>query len=204
MERLIASVMQAIQQAGLVQVEVSARHVHLSRKDLAALFGADAQLTEKRPLSQPGQFLAEERVTLISPKAQMERTAILGPVRGNTQVELSVTDCFALGIQAPLRESGDIEGSTELEIVGPNGRIRIPQGVIVARNHIHITPDIAQSLHLADKQRVRVRVLSDRPVVFSDVLIRVSVKARFRMHVDVDEGNAAGITGLTLGQILRG
>ena len=131
MEQLIEQVMDTMTKAGLVQVEVSARHVHLTDQDVEVLFGKGAVLHEKRPLSQKGQYLSEERVTLIGPKGKKERVAVLGPVRSATQVELSVSDCVSLGVKAPLRESGDVEGSGPITIEGPAGRISITQGTIV-------------------------------------------------------------------------
>lgn len=202
MEQIVDLVLDAMTRSGLVQVEVSARHVHLSQEDLERLFGPGAALTPRRDLSQPGQFLSEERVTIIGPKGKKERTAILGPVRKATQVELSKTDCAELGVIAPIRESGDLAESAALTLQGPVGSITIPQGVIVAKNHIHMTPETAKKLDLADRQSVRVKVLTDRPIRFEDVLIRVSPDFRDRMHLDYDEANAANVTGFTLGQIL--
>lgn len=203
MDQIVDAVLEAMTRSGLVQVEVSARHIHLSAQDLATLFGPAAALTPKRPLSQPGQYLAEERVTLIGPKAILDRTAILGPVRKDTQVELSISDLRVLGLTAPMRESGDISGSSAIQVEGPCGQITLEQGVIVARNHVHLTPHAATVLNLTDKQRVSVKVLTDRPVIFRDVIIRVSDKFSCRMHLDVDEGNAAAVSGFTLGWIIH-
>lgn len=202
MERIIEAVMEAIPKAGLVEVEVSARHVHLSQSDLEILFGAGAALTPKRDLSQVGQFLSEERVNLIGPKGRKDHIAVLGPVRGNTQVELSKSDCVELGVNAPIRESGDVEGSGPIIIEGPCATLEIEQGVIIAHQHVHVPTDIARSLGLKDKQRVSVQVFSGRPVVFKDAIVRVSDLARFRMHIDFDEANAAAVNGFTLGQLV--
>lgn len=202
MEQIVNAVINAIIDSGLVQVEVSARHVHLSQDDLEKMFGSGATLTPKRDLSQPGQFLSEERVTIIGPKGKKERTAVLGPVRKETQVELSRTDCAELGISAPLRDSGNIEGSGTVILEGPNGIITINKGAIVAKNHIHMTPKTAEKLGLTDKQSVSVKLLTDRPVIFQNVLIRVSDSFRDRMHIDFDEANAGAVQGFTLGQIL--
>lgn len=203
MEQLIEKVLNTMTKAGLVEVEVSARHVHLTAEDVEILFGKGAVLHEKRPLSQKGQYLCEERVNLKGPKGSKERVAVLGPVRSATQVELSVSDCVALGVQAPLRESGDVEGSAPITIEGPCGSIQIAQGTIVAHNHIHVPTDIAAILQLTDKEHVSVRILSERPVTFDDVIIRVSDAFNFRMHIDFDEANAAAVRGFTLGQIIR-
>ena len=203
MEQIIQAVLSAIPRAGLVEVEVSARHVHLTREHLEVLFGKGAELTPKRPLSQPGQFLSEERVTLIGPKGRKERTAILGPIRPATQVELSKSDCVELGVKAPVRESGDVTGSGSITIEGPCGSLTIDEGVIIAHNHVHLTPEVAQIMGVTDKQRVAVEVFSDRPVTFRDVIIRVSEKFSCRMHIDFDEANAALVSGFTLGKIIK-
>ena len=202
MEQLIEQVMDTMTKAGLVQVEVSARHVHLTDQDVEVLFGKGAVLHEKRPLSQKGQYLSEERVTLIGPKGKKERVAVLGPVRSATQVELSVSDCVSLGVKAPLRESGDVEGSGPITIEGPAGSISITQGTIVAHNHIHVPTDVARMLDLKDKEHVSVKILSERPVTFEDVIIRVNDAFTFRMHIDFDEANAASVSGFTLGKII--
>lgn len=203
MEQIIQAVLDAIPRAGLVEVEVSARHVHLTRADLETLFGKGAELTPKRPLSQPGQFLSEERVTLIGPKGRKERTAILGPIRPATQVELSKSDCVDLGIKAPVRESGDVAGSGSITIEGPCGSLTIQEGAMIAHNHVHLTPEVAEIMGVQDKQRVSVEVFTDRPVTFHDVIIRVSDKFSCRMHIDFDEANAALVSGFTLGKIIK-
>lgn len=202
-EALVQAVLAALRRAGLVEVEVSARHVHLSQRDLEVLFGPGASLTPKRPLSQPGQFLSEERVTLVGPKGRREHVAVLGPMRKATQVELSQGDCFELGVQAPVRESGDTKGSGRLRIEGPRGAIDLPEGVIVAHCHIHLTPETAREMGLCDKQHVAVEVFTERPVVFRDVVVRVSSSYSDRMHIDVDEANAARASGFTLGKVLK-
>lgn len=203
MEQLIKKVLDTITKAGLVEVEVSARHVHLTDEDVEKLFGKGQVLHEKRPLSQKGQFLCEERVTLIGPKGRKERVAVLGPVRKATQVELSVSDCVALGVKAPLRESGDVKGSTPLILEGPAGSISLEEGTIVAHNHIHVPTDVADMLQLEDKEHVSVKILSERPVTFDDVIVRVSPEFNFKMHIDFDEANAASVKGFTLGKIIH-
>lgn len=203
MEQLIKKVLDTITKAGLVEVEVSARHVHLTDEDVEKLFGKGQVLHEKRPLSQKGQFLCEERVTLIGSKGRKERVAVLGPVRKATQVELSVSDCVALGTKAPLRESGDVKGSAPLILEGPAGSISLSEGTIVAHNHIHVPTDVADMLHLKDKEHVSVKILSERPVTFDDVIVRVSPEFNFKMHIDFDEANAASVKGFTLGKIIH-
>lgn len=203
MEHLVEAITKSISMAGLVQVEVSARHVHLSQADMEILFGPGAKLTPKRELSQWGQFLAEERVNLIGSRSKKSNVAVLGPVRKDTQVELSRSDCIELGIQAPIRESGDVEGSGSITIEGSCGSLFIRQGVIIAQNHIHVPSNLAKSLGLMDKERVSVHVLSERPVIFRNVIIRVSDDFRFRMHIDFDEANAANVSGLVFGKIIK-
>ena len=193
MEQIVSAVMDAVHRAGLVEVEVSARHVHLSQADVEVLFGPGARLEPKRPLSQPGQFLSEQRVTLVGPKGRKERVAVLGPARKATQVELSKSDCMELGVKAPVRESGDVAGSGAITIEGPCGTLELKEGVIIAHNHIHVTAPDSKLLDLKDKQRVSVAVMSERPVIFQDVIIRVSTEFSCKMHIDVDEANAAPV-----------
>ena len=191
MRQLIEKVADLIVESGLVEVEVSARHVHLTQEDVERLFGKGAKLHEKRPLSQPGQFLSEERVTLVGPKGKKEHVAVLGPVRSATQVELSISDCVALGVKAPVRESGDLRDAGPIVIETEGGRIEAGQAVIVAKSHVHVPPKIARELKLQDKEHVSVRVLTERPVTFDNVVIRVSDAFRYKMHIDFDEANAA-------------
>lgn len=203
MKEIVSAVMDAVHSAGMVEVEVSARHVHLSQAHVEYLFGSGSVLTHRRPLSQPGQFLAEQRVTLIGPKGTKERVAVLGPARSATQVELSRSDCLALGVEAPVRESGDVKGSGSITIQGPCGTLELEEGVIIAHNHIHVTAPDSIRFNLKDKQRVSVAVMTERPVVFKDVIIRVSTQFSCKMHIDVDEANAAMVHGFTLGKIIR-
>ena len=203
MRQLIEKVADLIVESGLVEVEVSARHVHLTQEDVERLFGKGAKLHEKRPLSQPGQFLSEERVTLVGPKGKKEHVAVLGPVRSATQVELSISDCVALGVKAPVRESGDLRDAGPIVIETEGGRIEAGQAVIVAKSHVHVPPKIARELKLQDKEHVSVRVLTERPVTFDNVVIRVSDAFRYKMHIYFDEANAAQVSGFTLGRIIK-
>ena len=203
MKQFIESVVDSIVQSGLVEVEVSARHVHLTQEDVELLFGKGAVLHPKRPLSQPGQFLSEERVTLIGPKGKKERVAVLGPVRKATQVELSISDCVALGIKAPVRESGDLRDAGPVVIEGPKSTLDASSAVIVARAHVHVPPQVAAKLDLQDKERVSVQIMTERPVTFDNVVIRVSDQFRYKMHIDFDEANAAQVSGFTIGKILK-
>lgn len=186
-----------------VLIETSARHVHVSRRVLDILFGEGYELTAKKDLSQPGQFACEERVQVIGPKNSFPAVSILGPVRPETQVELSAGDARSIGIKAPIRESGDLEGSAGCKLVGPKGEVELKDGVIIAKRHIHMTPEDAEKYGLADKQVVSVKVdTAERSLIFGDVVVRVSPKYALAMHIDTDESNAAGCTPGLMGDIL--
>lgn len=186
-----------------VLVETSARHVHVSRRVLDILFGEGYELTKKKELSQPGQYACEERVAVIGPKSSFPAVSILGPVRPETQVELSAGDARSIGVKAPVRESGDLEGSAGCKIVGPKGEVELHDGVIVAKRHIHMTPEDAEKYSLSDKQVVSVKIDSDgRSLVFGDVVVRVSPSYALAMHIDTDESNAAGCVPGLMGEIL--
>lgn len=187
---------------GKIMVETSARHLHLSQADLETLFGAGYQLTNKKDLSQPGQFACEEKVEVVGPKGSL-RMSILGPTRAATQVEVSFTDARALGLRPPVRESGDIEGTPGVKLVGPNGEVEIERGVIVAKRHIHVTPEEAAQLGLSDKEIVSVKLSGEREVTFGETVVRVSPKFAAAMHIDTDEANAAGIAGTVDGEIIK-
>jgi putative phosphotransacetylase len=173
-------------------VETSARHVHLTKEDFEVLFGEGKTLTPKKDLSQPGQYACEERVEVVGTKKSIPNISILGPFRGASQVELSMTDARSAGIAAPVRESGDIAGTPGCIIKGPAGQIEISEGVIVAKRHIHLTPADAAELGVSDKEIVWVKLESDsRSTIFGDVVIRVSESFSRAMHIDTDESNAA-------------
>lgn len=183
-----------------VELEASGRHVHVTREQAMTLFGHG--LTAKRPLSQPGQYLANERVTVIGPKGRFENVAVLGPERKEAQVEISLTDGRTLGITPPVRPSGHVKDSPGATLVGPCGQITLSQGVIAAQRHIHMTPEAASLMGVKDKQTVKLQTYTDRPVIFSDVLIRVSPDFANYVHLDYDEANACGFSGGDLGRIL--
>lgn len=186
-----------------VLIETSARHVHVSRRVLDILFGEGYELTPKKDLSQPGQFACEERVQVIGPKNSFPAVSILGPVRPETQVELSGGDARSIGVKAPIRESGDLEGSAGCKLVGPKGEVELKDGVIIAKRHIHMTPDDAEKYGLSDKQVVSVKVdTAERSLIFGDVIVRVSPKYSLAMHIDTDESNAACCTPGLMGDIL--
>lgn len=183
-------------------VETSARHVHVTQEALDTLFGKGYQLTVKKELSQPGQFASNERVTVVGPKKEMANVSILGPCRSANQVELSATDARSIGIAAPVRESGDIAGSGACRLVGPCGEVELSEGVIVAKRHIHVTPEDAEKLGVKDKQIVKVACGREgRKLIFDDVVIRVHRNFATAMHIDTDESNAC--LGANEGEIVE-
>lgn len=175
-----------------IPVEVSARHVHLSQQDFVALFGS-GELTVKRYLSQPGQYLSNERVNVVGPKGSFANVAVLGPFRAQTQAEVSLTDCRVLGAQAPVRESGKLEGSAPFTLEGPAGSVALPFGLIAAMRHVHMTPENAAKFGVTDGQIIAVRLPGPRALVFENVVARVSPNFALYMHIDTDEANAAGV-----------
>ena len=186
-----------------ILVETSARHVHLSAADLETLFGKGAQLTFKKDLSQPGQFACEERVKLVGPKKEIANVIILGPVRPATQVEVSYTDARTLGVDAPLRESGDLAGTPGLKLVGPCGEVDADAGVIIAKRHIHMTPEDAAAYGVENGEIVSVKVESGRTALLGDVVVRVSPKFALAMHIDTDEANAVCAFGKCYGELVK-
>lgn len=174
-----------------IPIETSARHIHLSEKDFKILFGENAVMTAQKELSQPGQYLTGERVSVIGPKSTFEKMAVLGPFRKESQVEISVTDARKLGIPAVIRQSGDIAGTPGCILQGPEGSLELKQGVIVAKRHIHMTPSDAIRLHVKDNESVFVLTKSyERALIYADVIVRVHKDFRLAMHVDTDESNA--------------
>lgn len=185
-------------------VETSARHVHVTEADLKTLFGENAALTKKKDLSQPGQFACEERVTVVGPKKELAGVSILGPCRNATQVELSATDARSIGISAPVRESGDLAGSGACKLVGPCGEVELSEGVIVAKRHIHLTPEDAEAFGVKDKDEVWVKCeTAGRSAVLGDVVCRVSPSYATAMHIDTDESNAIGAGRDQMGEIVK-
>ena len=174
-----------------IPVGVSNRHVHLSQKDLEVLFGPGKDLTKFKDLAQPGQYAAEEKVDLVGPKGTIASVRVLGPTRRQTQVEISRTDSFTLGIKPPLRDSGNLCGSAAMSLRGPAGTLQLQEGVVLALRHIHITPELAQKHGLEDGQMVSVSCNGPRALTFDQVLVRVSGQYSLEFHVDVDEANAA-------------
>lgn len=191
---------QALLDRFFLPVEASGRHVHVTAREAQALFGHG--LTPKRPLSQPGQFLCEERVTLRTPKGEFRNVAVLGPERPENQVEISLTDAVALGLTPPVRLSGNVEGTPGIDLIGPLGRIQLSRGVIVARRHIHLPPEEAERRGLRNGDSVKLKVFSDRPLIFEEVSVRVSPGFAPAVHLDFDEANACGFHKGDLGMVI--
>ena len=196
----ISALAQTVLDRIFIELEASGRHVHLTTAQAHALFGHD--LTPVRPLSQPGQFLAKERVSIVGPKGKFHNVAVLGPVRKEGQVEISLTDGKTLGITPAIRASGDITGTPGIVLCAEQGTVALQQGVIAARRHLHLTPDTAAHFGVRDKQTVRLQTFTDRPVIFDDVLVRVSADFADRAHLDYDEANACAMKTGDLGRIL--
>jgi len=187
---------------GKIPIGVSARHVHLAQAEVEKLFGENYQLTPKFELSQPGQFAAEETVVIAGPKGSIERVRILGPARSLSQVEISWTDAMKLGVKPPLRISGDIKGSSPVTLIGPSGSVVLNEGLIIAQAHIHMSPADSARFQVADGQSVQIKVEGMRPIILSNVIIRVSDRYRLEMHIDTDEANAGLIQQGALAEII--
>ena len=200
MDDQVTRIVEAITGRLFIELEASGRHVHLTREAALTLFGHP--LTPKRPLSQPGQFVCQERVRLVTPKGSIDRVAVLGPERRTCQVELSATDCVVLGIDAPVRLSGDTAGSPGIVLESESGQIRLSEGVIIAQRHIHMTPEDARVRGLSDRATVQLRTLTRRPLTFEEVIVRVSPDFRTYAHLDYDEANACGFRTGDLGMIV--
>ena len=186
-----------------ILVEVSARHIHVTDEQLETLYGKGYKLTVKKELSQPGQFVANERLRLVGPKGEL-KASILGPTRKAAQVELSLTDARTLGVDAVVRESGDIAGTNGIKVIGPEGEIDLTEGLIAAKRHIHMTPADAENFGVKNGDIVSVKVTTDgRSVTFGDTVIRVRDDFKLAMHIDTDEGNAAGMNGSVEGELIK-
>ena len=196
----LETITEAVARALFVPLEASGRHVHVTQAQAQVLFGHG--LTPKRPLSQPGQFLAEERLTICTERGSFENVAVLGPERKEAQVEISWTDARVLGIKPPVRPSGAVTNSPGAVLIGPQGQVKLAQGVIVAKRHIHMTPEDADRHGVKDGQIVRLQAFTARPVVFEDVQVRVRKDFATYAHLDYDEANACGFSSGDLGRIL--
>lgn len=196
----IQSLAEAVLGRIFIPLEASGRHVHLTEDQISRLFGRP--LTPQRPLSQPGQYLSQERVTVFGPKGRFENVAVLGPARKEAQVEVSLTDCKALGLNPPIRQSGDVTDTPGVILEGPCGRIGLQSGVIVAQRHLHLTPEAAALFQVKDKQVVKLKTYTARPTEFEDVVVRVSPQFSNAAHLDFDEANACGMKPGDLGRII--
>ena len=186
-----------------ILVETSARHAHVTQEDLEVLFGKGAALSQRKELSQPGQYASNEKIKVVGPRGELNVT-ILGPTRKFTQVELSATEARQIGIAVPVRESGDIQGTPGAKLVGPAGEIDLQQGLIVAKRHVHMSPEDAEQLGVKDKEIVSVRISNDsRSLVFGDTVVRVHPTFRLAMHIDTDESNAASAGGEVYGELVK-
>lgn len=187
-----------------ILVETSARHIHVNEEQFKILFGADAKLEVRAPLSQPGQFVSFSRLDIVGPKKTIANVSILGPFRKHAQVEVSATDARTLGVPAVVRESGDIQGSPAIKLVGPAGELELPEGCIVAKRHIHMTPADAKEFGVNNGDIVKLEVNSPaRSLVFGDVVIRVRDDFKLACHIDTDEANAAGCAGEVFGKLVK-
>ena len=196
MQQLVDAVLGSL----FVELEASGRHVHVTKEQAQILFGHP--LTPQRPLSQPGQYLAKERVTVVGPKGEFANVAVLGPERKSGQVEISLTDARTLGVEAPVRLSGDVRNTPGIILKGKRGSVTLPEGAIVAQRHIHLTPEDAKKFGVQDKQVVKLQTYTARPVIFEDVAVRVSSDFASYVHLDYDEANACGFQKGDLGRIL--
>ena len=199
-DKQIQDLVDALTSRLFVELEASGRHVHVTKEQALALFGHP--LTPKRLLSQPGQYLANERVTVVGPKGKFENVAVLGPERKAAQVEVSLTDARVLGLEAPVRLSGNVKDSPGATLVTERGRVLLREGVVAAQRHIHLTPEDAARFGVQDKQIVKLQTYTARPVVFEDVAVRVSPEFASYVHLDYDEANACGFQKGDLGRIL--
>lgn len=199
-EHKLSTLVQTVLERVFIPLEASGRHVHVTAEQARLLFGHD--LTPQRPLSQPGQYLAQERVTLQGPKGKLYHVAVLGPARKEAQVEISLTDGKALGITPPIRASGSVQASPGIILVGETGTVSVPQGVIAAQRHLHLTPQRAAELGVKDKQIVKLQTFTNRPLIFEDVLVRVSPDFADSAHLDFDEANACAMKPGDFGRVL--
>ncbi|HFI0450372.1 TPA: ethanolamine utilization phosphate acetyltransferase EutD [Streptococcus suis] len=205
LERIIEKIAAKVRDEldGSFEIEASGRHIHLSQEDLEKLFGKDYTLTKAKDLSQPGQYACKERLTILGPKGAFQNVVILGPVRGASQVEVSLTDCLKLGVNAPIRESGQIENTPGIILVNGSKVVSLENGLIVAKRHIHMTPEDAAKANVVNQEIVQVQVGGERGLIFDDVVIRVHPKFATYMHIDYDEANACGFKKGMRGRILK-
>ena len=199
-EKTLQTLANAILDRLFIKLEASGRHVHITEAQAQALFGH--KLTPKRPLSQPGQFLSNERLTVLGPKGEFQNVAVLGPERREAQVEISLTDGRILGVVPPIRQSGDLKDTPPISLLGPKGRVDLSHGLIVAQRHIHLTPADGENFGVTDGQIVKLQTLTSRPCIFDDVVVRISKDFASAVHLDYDEANACGFEDESFGRIV--
>lgn len=187
----------------MLPIALSNRHIHLSKEHVDILFGKDYELTKMKNLSQPGQFASNEKVDVVGPKGTIKGVRVLGPTRPNTQLEISLADGFILGVNPPIKDSGDIAGSPGAKLVGPNGEVELSEGIIAAARHIHMGLDDAKKFDVVDKEKVKIKTPGERSLIFENVLVRVNEAYDLEMHVDVDEGNAANVKNGDMVELIK-
>lgn len=205
LEHLVDKILEKVQDElqGTFEVEASGRHIHLCQEDLETLFGPGYQLTKAKDLSQPGQYACQERLAVVGPKGTFQNVVILGPTRKESQVEISLTDCLHLGTKAPIRESGDTDGTPGVVLVNGDKSVSLSKGLIVAKRHVHMSPEDAKRANVVNREIVQVKVEGDRPLIFDDVVIRVHPEFVTSMHIDYDEANACGFKKGMRGRIIK-
>ena len=202
LQDIIEEVVRRVKDEAFIEVEASGRHVHLTREHIEILFGEGHELTRIKDLSQPGQYACKERVTISGPRGKIDNVVVLGPPRNETQVEVSFTDALVLGSIPPVKLSGDLENTPEITISTERASIALNRGLMVAKRHIHMTPEDAKKFEVSNNDNVRVKVLGKRPLIFDDVVVRVSKDYRTFMHIDYDEANACGFSKGTFALIV--
>ena len=203
LQDIIEEVVRRVKDEAFIEVEASGRHVHLTREHIDILFGEGHELTRIKDLSQPGQYACKERVMITGPKGSIKNVIVLGPCRKETQVEISLTDGAVLGVKAPIKQSGDLEGTLGIGISTENGCVQLDKGLMVAKRHIHIKPEDAKTFDVNDNEIVQVKVMGQRPLIFDDVVVRVSDSFETYMHIDYDEANACGYSKGTFAKIIK-
>lgn len=200
---IIDEVIRRVKEEAFIEVEASGRHVHLSQEDLEKLFGKGYELTKIKDLSQPGQYACKERITLTGPKGSIHNVIVLGPTRPETQVEVSLTDALSLGVKPPVAQSGNLNGTPGIKLESETGSVELSKGLMAAQRHIHVAAKDAAKFNVVDNEVVKVKVFGDRPLIFDDVVVRVSEKFNTNMHIDFDEANACGFKNGTLARIIK-
>ena len=203
LNNIIDEVVKRVKDEAFIEVEASGRHVHLSQADLDTLFGPGYTLTKIKDLSQPGQYACKERVTITGPKGSLHNVIVLGPTRKETQVEVSLTDSLALGVKPPIKQSGDLEGTSAITITTERASVELNRGLMAAKRHIHVETKDASKFDVVDGEIVKVKVFGERPLIFDDVVVRVSDSFKTYMHIDFDEANACGHKAGTFARIVK-